>query len=143
MGWWRCSLLSSDKVVPSRMVLPLLVFPCTIKSRSSLLAPAHLGGPRKRAVKWLWWCGGGGSSNLLRSRCMTSSSYQFLPLFPVFSCYFECHILSFHQVTQQVHSFPTSCSLTLILPSIISCSNDSCLSTCLLCVFDKYMDDIG
>ena len=38
--------------------LPLLIFPCTIKSRSSLLAPAHPGGPEKRAVKWLW-CGGG------------------------------------------------------------------------------------
>jgi len=25
---------------------------------SSLLAPAHPGGPGKRAVKWLW-CGGG------------------------------------------------------------------------------------
>jgi len=35
--------------------LPLLIFPCTIKSRSSLLALAHLGGPGKRAVKWLWW----------------------------------------------------------------------------------------
>ena len=42
--------------------LPLLIFPCTIKSRSSLLAPAHPGGPRKRAVKRLWCgvvCGGG------------------------------------------------------------------------------------
>jgi len=28
--------------------LPLLIFPCTIKSRSSLLAPAHLGGPGKK-----------------------------------------------------------------------------------------------
>ena len=37
---------------------PLLIFHCTIKSRSSLLAPAHLGGPGKRAVKRLW-CGGG------------------------------------------------------------------------------------
>ena len=36
--------------------LPLLVFPCTIKSRSSLLAPAHPGGPGKRAVKWLCMC---------------------------------------------------------------------------------------
>jgi len=35
--------------------LPLLIFPCTIKSRSSLLAPAHPGGPGKRAVKRLWW----------------------------------------------------------------------------------------
>jgi len=32
--------------------LPVLIFPCTIKSRSSLLAPAHPGGPGKRL-----WCG--------------------------------------------------------------------------------------
>ena len=38
--------------------LPLLIFPCAIKSRRSLLAPAHLGGPGKRAVKWLGWSGG-------------------------------------------------------------------------------------
>ena len=30
--------------------LPLLISPCTIKTRSSLLAPAHPGGPGKRAV---------------------------------------------------------------------------------------------
>ena len=35
--------------------LPLLIFPCTIKSRSSLLVTAHPGGPGKRAVK-RWWC---------------------------------------------------------------------------------------
>ena len=38
--------------------LPLLIFPCIIKSRSSLLAPAHPGGPgngRKKVV-----VGGGG-----------------------------------------------------------------------------------
>ena len=34
--------------------LPLLISFCTMKSRSSLLAPAHLGGPRKRAVRRLW-----------------------------------------------------------------------------------------
>jgi len=33
--------------------LPLLIFPCTIKSSSSLLALAHLGGPGKRAVERL------------------------------------------------------------------------------------------
>jgi len=33
--------------------LPLLIFPCTIKSRSSLLAPDHPSGPGKRAVKRL------------------------------------------------------------------------------------------
>ena len=37
------------------MCLPLLIFPCTIRSRSSLLAPAYPGGPGKRAVKQLWW----------------------------------------------------------------------------------------
>ena len=31
--------------------LPLLIFLCTIKSRSSLLAPAHPGGPRKKGCK--------------------------------------------------------------------------------------------
>ena len=43
---------------PSRwsVCLPLLIFPCTIKSRSSLLAPAHPGGPGKRAVKRLCAC---------------------------------------------------------------------------------------
>jgi len=37
------------------LCLPLLLFPCTIKSRSSLLAPAHPGGPGKKAVKRMWW----------------------------------------------------------------------------------------
>jgi len=36
--------------------LPVLIFSCTVKSRSS-----HLGGPRKSTVKrlwwWWWWCG--------------------------------------------------------------------------------------
>jgi len=36
--------------------LLLLIFPCSIKSKSSLLAPAYLGSPGKRAVKWLCVC---------------------------------------------------------------------------------------
>jgi len=36
--------------------LPLLISTCTIKSRSSLLAPAHMGGPGKMAVKRLCVC---------------------------------------------------------------------------------------
>ena len=40
------------------MCLPLSIFPCTLKSRSSLLAPPYPGGPGKRAVQWLWWYGG-------------------------------------------------------------------------------------
>jgi len=37
--------------------LPLLIFPCTIKSRSSLLAQAHPGGPGKKGRKTdVVWC---------------------------------------------------------------------------------------
>jgi len=36
--------------------LPLLIFPCTIKSTSSVLPLAHPGGPGKSAVKRMW-CG--------------------------------------------------------------------------------------
>jgi len=39
--------------------LPMLIFPYTIKSRSSILAPTHPGGPGKRAIKRLWLCGVG------------------------------------------------------------------------------------
>ena len=52
---WRLAGLS--------VCLPLLIFPCTIKSRSSFLALAHPGGPWKRAVKRL--CGGNGLNWLL------------------------------------------------------------------------------
>jgi len=38
--------------------LPLLIFPCIIKSRSSLLALAHPGGTGKRTIKRLWCRGG-------------------------------------------------------------------------------------
>ena len=48
--------------------LPLSIFPCTTKSRSSLLAPAHPGGPGKGAVKQLW-CGGGGVNIFSSRRC--------------------------------------------------------------------------
>ena len=44
--------------MPSRMVgvSASVNLPCTIKSISSLLAPAHPGGPGKRAVKRLCVC---------------------------------------------------------------------------------------
>ena len=62
-GWWRWALISPDGVAPSRMVgvsasvnLPLHH---KVQKFSSLLAPAHPGGPGKRVIKWLWlWCGG-------------------------------------------------------------------------------------
>ena len=59
-GWWRWHWLVRMEWRPAGWLvcLPLLIFPCTIKSRSSLLAPAHPGGPGKRAVKRLCcvWC---------------------------------------------------------------------------------------
>ena len=55
-GMWMWALVSPDGVALSRMVsVSASVNPCTIKSRSSLPAPDHPGGPGKRAVKWLWW----------------------------------------------------------------------------------------
>jgi len=59
MGMVRWALVSPDGVAPSRMVgvSASVIFPCTIKSRNSLLTPAHQGGHGKRAVKrlWQWW----------------------------------------------------------------------------------------
>jgi len=51
------------------MCLPLLIFPCTTKSRSSLLAPTHPGDPGKRAVKGC----GGGNQLLIATDSMKSS----------------------------------------------------------------------
>ena len=55
----------SDGVAPIQMVkwrpsrwsvcLPLLIFPCTVGSRSSRLLLAHQGGPGKGAIKLLWY----------------------------------------------------------------------------------------
>jgi len=46
-------LISLDRVAPSRIVGVFVsdISPCTIKSRRFLLAPAHPGTPRKRAIK--------------------------------------------------------------------------------------------
>jgi len=63
-GWWTGGLVEVGTGLfrmewrPARwsVCLPLLIFPCTVKSRSSLLALAHPAGPGKRAVKWLCVC---------------------------------------------------------------------------------------
>jgi len=55
---FRCSSTASwMEWRPARrsVCLPLLIFPCTIKSRSSLLALPDPGGPGKRPAKRLWW----------------------------------------------------------------------------------------
>jgi len=69
-GWWRWALISPDGVAPSRMVglSASVIFPCSIKSRNSLLAMAHLGGPGKRAVYRLW-CGGQWFEILVHQNC--------------------------------------------------------------------------
>jgi len=70
--------------------LPLLISPCTIKSRSSLLAPAHPGSPRKRTVKRFWWCNRRESS----LHIATIISYHKMPVvisffFIQFACSFQ------------------------------------------------------
>jgi len=49
-GWWRWALVSEWRPAGLSVCLYLLIFLCTIKSRSSLLAPVHPGGPGKKAV---------------------------------------------------------------------------------------------
>jgi len=51
----HCSVRMDWRPAVWSVCLPLLIFPCTITSRSSLLAPVHSGGPGKRAIKRLWW----------------------------------------------------------------------------------------
>jgi len=63
VGDSRSAMVTSpDGVAPSRMVgiivcLPLLIFPCTINSRSSLLAPAHPVVPEKGPYNGCGDCG--------------------------------------------------------------------------------------
>jgi len=60
MGVLEVGMISPGGVALSWIVgVPAsVIFPCTMKSRRRLiLAPAHSGSPRKRAVKWLCvWC---------------------------------------------------------------------------------------
>ena len=59
--------------------VPLLISPCTVKSRSSLLASAHPGDPRKRALKRLW-CGGSSLGLLTFSICQRQTHCGNSPL---------------------------------------------------------------
>jgi len=68
--------------------LPLLIFPCTIKSRSSLLAPANPGGPGKRAIKWLW-CGGCGVMNVCNRSKQTILCHM-LTIFVILQTHYLC-----------------------------------------------------
>jgi len=68
-GWWRWSLISPDRMAPSRIVSvsTSVIFPCTMDHKSTrfLLAPAHPGSPGERGRKMVVCvCVGGGVSVL-------------------------------------------------------------------------------
>jgi len=87
------------------MCLPLSIFPCTINSRSSLLAPAYPGGPGKRAIKWLW-CG----------VFLITSGYAFY-FSPVYNL-----IISVSLANDSVHSAHISLKMTeLLMSSSLEC----------------------
>ena len=65
--------------------LPLLIFPWTIKFRSSLLALAHPCGPGKRAVKRLW-CGGVCADALTYLNCRDSQVVPYAGFVGLFVC---------------------------------------------------------
>jgi len=82
--------------------LPLLIFPCTIKSISSLLAPAHLGGPGKGAVKRLWWwllCDNF-ARILLQKLGILHFSFLWQILQVIFAVNGSCHVVSYGALTQ-------------------------------------------
>ena len=60
--WWRAGVVacleqSADLHMPQLMPLPLIVSCFTkIQIGFTFLVPAHLGSPRKRAVKWVCVC---------------------------------------------------------------------------------------
>jgi len=54
-GGEHCIVWTEWRSAGWSVCLLLLIFPCTIKSRISLLAPAHPGGPGKKTVKRLWY----------------------------------------------------------------------------------------
>jgi len=60
-GWWRWALVSADGVASSQMVSvsASVNLPLHHKVQKFSSAPAHPGGPGKRAIKWLWCSGGG------------------------------------------------------------------------------------
>jgi len=55
-GGEHCLVRTEWRPAGRSVCLPLLIFPCTIKCRSSLLAPANPGGPGKRVVKRFCVC---------------------------------------------------------------------------------------
>jgi len=91
--------------------LPLLIFPYTIKSRSALMAPAHPGGPGKRAIKWLWcvvvvWMA---KSLAITEQCTTLHQYLSIPQQPL------CHSLPRHLRNNDISREQFTCDLKTFL----------------------------
>jgi len=91
-GGGHCLVRMEWRTAGWSVCLPLLIYPCTIKSRGSLLAPADPGGPGKMAVKQLWWCGSLASWTNLHSTGCTETSH-FTHWRPVVCLYHVCHCL--------------------------------------------------
>jgi len=103
--------------------LPLLIFPCTVKSRSSLLAPTHPGGPGKRAVKRLW------CFHLPRSTASSLFRLRAWQSFCTTSFHVLCGLLlglkpstsySVHFFTQSVSSFRSTCHTIATCFAVVS-----------------------
>ena len=85
--------------------LPLLLFSCTIKSRSSLLAPAHLGGPGKRAIRRFCVC-----------VCVCVYLNRTVFFFHV------CHIV----LNAELRRGQVFCCFSVVQISVKRCHNDGC-----------------
>ena len=101
--------------------LPLLISPCTIKSRSSLLALAHPGGPGKRAVRQLWWWW------LFCWRCLLiSSKYKIFSRASVHCCDF------FQWTMDLIPCGMSRVSLTSWIQKLLWCALSFKMKTCLV-----------
>jgi len=122
--------------------LSLLIFPCTIKSRSSLLAPAHPGGPGKRAIKRLWWCGDGEMTLTLLVgrqeehlacknwvlRCWHGYVWSDVQMVYIWSSWCNFHPIISHFIKIQI-------GLTFLVPTYPGCLNKRPLNGCVFVCF--------
>jgi len=104
-GWWKWALVSPDGVAPSRMVCvsaSVLIFHCVRESRSSLLAPAHPGGPRKRAIKRLCVC-----VSIMYAWHLTD--FQTFTIRQIFQCWYNLGSSFLHYFQSVCISFSICC----------------------------------
>ena len=95
--------VSPDGVAPSRMVSvsASVNLPLHHKAQKFSTGTAHPGDPRKRAVKWLWWCGGTGKMCLGGGlHCPSAAS---------------CIFYEFDKVSKLSFHFSANCCITVML----------------------------